>query len=84
MIPYEGWCCYINNKRITINLQEHLRDDINMAHIRYHWSKKIHFGARTSKMVDWEALSRAMTGLKPVQQRRVLKAAVCFLQDGKT
>jgi len=80
-IPYEGWVCAIEGKRIVKHLTENLRKYLNGGPILNHWATKQRFRNGT-KDIDWEMTSKAMQALPPAKQRWVSKLATKFLPYG--
>jgi len=67
-LPYEGWCCYIQDKKVMKILTEELQAQINGLPTISHWNKKSRFGKGTSDLVNWDALTQTMKSMPMAQQ----------------
>jgi len=82
-IPYEGWACYIEAKKIIKQWMLTLREHINGAKILQYWKQKERFGDGTAEQVDWDAIRRAMTDTTWRRRKWVTKFATGDFAHGK-
>jgi len=81
-IPYEGWSCLIEGKRITKHLAEALRQHHNGRPLLNHWAMKQQFMPGTETQIDWDMAAKAMQMLPQAKQIWVLKYSARFLPYG--
>jgi len=82
-IPFEGWICHIEGRRIVKNLKESLRNHLNGKIILNHWAMKERFSTKIGQTIDWECSEKAIKGLPQAHRQWVAKVASKFLPDGK-
>jgi len=83
MIPFEGWICAIEGRRIVRHTEEVLRTHLNGKIILNHWAMKERFSLKAAQTIDWGSSDKAMKGLPLAQRQWVAKLATKFLPDGK-
>jgi len=60
-IPFEGWTCYIGNRKIIKQVQPRLHEHINGAPLGKHWTRTRWLGQGMIQQVDWESVRQAMS-----------------------
>jgi len=81
-IPYEGWSCLIEGKRITKHLTETLRQYLTGGPLLNHWAMRQRFKPGTETQIDWNMTAKAMRALPRAKQIWISKYSARFLPYG--